>query len=137
MAFEFGDTRAPRPVRRVTAQATALGVEWVVDASGCDAARLRDRTGIEHFLDLLMTSLRLTAAAPRVVHVFPGEGGVTAMVLLTESHLTVHTFPEHGTLTLNLYSCVSRPPYPFRERLLRDLGATRVDVRSFPRGALP
>ena len=135
MAFEFGVTRAPRPVRRVTAQATALGVEWVVDASGCDASRLRDRAGIERFLDLLMTSLRLTAAAPRVVHVFPGEGGVTAMVLLTESHLTVHTFPEHGALTMNLYCCKARPRFDWTNALGEHFGARAVDVRELAREA--
>lgn len=136
MAFESGGTRAPRPtVDRLSAQATALGVEWVVDASGCEASRLRDRAGIERFLDVLMGSLRLTAAAPRVVHVFPGEGGVTAMVLLTESHLAIHTFPEHGALTLNLYCCKARPRFDWTSALGEHFAAARVDVRELAREA--
>jgi S-adenosylmethionine decarboxylase len=35
------------------------------------------------------------------------------MLLLMESHLTVHTFPEHGTLCLNLFCCRRRPEGDF------------------------
>lgn len=115
----------------------SLGMEWLVDAQGCDPARLRDRARLDELVASVLTDLKLIPVAPPQVHVFPGEGGVTGMVLLAESHLTFHTFPEHGTITLNLYSCVSRPPYPFHDKLTRALGATRVDVRSFPRGKLP
>ncbi len=114
-----------------------LGLEWVVDAQGCAPSRLREPERLLELVSSMLADLRLSPVAPPLVHRFPGEGGVTAMVLLAESHLTLHTFPEHGTMTLNLYSCVARPPYPFRERIERELGATRVDVRSFARGALP
>jgi S-adenosylmethionine decarboxylase len=42
-------------------------------------------------------------------HAFPatpsGPGGVTATVLLAESHLCVHTWPEQGGATLDVYVC--------------------------------
>lgn len=115
----------------------AVGMEWIVDAQGCDPAFLRDRTRLDELVASILGDLRLLPVAAPLVHVFPGEGGVTGMVLLSESHLTFHTFPEHGTIALNLYSCASRPPYPFQDKLTRTLGATRVDVRSLPRGRLP
>ena len=34
-----------------------------------------------------------------------GPGGVTATVLLAESHLCVHTWPEKGSVTLDVYVC--------------------------------
>ena len=34
-----------------------------------------------------------------------GVGGVTACVLLAESHLCVHTWPERGAVTLDVYVC--------------------------------
>lgn len=37
-----------------------------------------------------------------VFHNFP-EGGYTGVVCLTESHLAVHTWPEYGMLTLDIY----------------------------------
>jgi S-adenosylmethionine decarboxylase len=38
-------------------------------------------------------------------HVFPPPGGVTGVVLLAESHLAVHTWPERGVVTLDVYVC--------------------------------
>lgn len=114
-----------------------LGTEWVVDASGCRADTLRDRVRVETFLGELMTALRLTPAAPPVVHVFPGEAGITAMVLLTESHLAIHTFPEHGALTLNLYCCKPRPSFEWQSALGERFGATHVSVRELAREARP
>jgi S-adenosylmethionine decarboxylase len=89
---------------------------------------------LETLVDAIVTELSLVVVAPPVWHVFPGEAGITAMVLLGESHLTLHTFPEHGTLTMNLYSCRERPGWPFRERLESAVGASRVDVRVLRRG---
>ncbi|MEO8299459.1 MAG: adenosylmethionine decarboxylase [Burkholderiales bacterium] len=34
-----------------------------------------------------------------------GPAGITGVVLLAESHLAVHTWPEHGTVTLDVYVC--------------------------------
>ncbi|MEO8122020.1 MAG: S-adenosylmethionine decarboxylase, partial [Rhodoferax sp.] len=48
-------------------------------------------------------------AVAHVVHAFPGTvqgpGGVTATVLLAESHLCVHTWPEQQAVTLDVYVC--------------------------------
>lgn len=114
----------------------AVGMEWLVDAAGCDRARLRDVPRLRALVDAVLSELRLVPVEAPVWHVFPGEAGVTAMVLLAESHLTLHTFPEHGTIALNLYSCVERPSWPWRDRLALALGATSVEVRSLARGRL-
>lgn len=114
-----------------------LGVEWVIDASGCMPDSLRERARLEAFLRDVMDALRLTAAAPPVVHVFPGAGGITAMVLLTESHLAIHTFPEHRALTLNLYCCKPRPAFGWERALRESFGATHVHVRELVREARP
>ncbi len=45
----------------------------------------------------------------QLLHNFPatahGPGGVTATILLAESHLCVHTWPEQSTVTLDVYVC--------------------------------
>ena len=55
-----------------------------------------------------VTAAGLQAVA-QVVHAFPatahGPGGVTATVLLAESHLCVHTWPEQAAVTLDVYVC--------------------------------
>ena len=44
-------------------------------------------------------------AVGEVFHRFPAPGGVTGVVLLAESHLAVHTWPELGAVTLDAYVC--------------------------------
>jgi S-adenosylmethionine decarboxylase len=65
--------------------------------------------------------------------VFPAPGGITGMLLLAESHLTLHTFPEHASLCLNLFCCAPRPPWPFAERLAEALDARSVEVQRIDR----
>jgi S-adenosylmethionine decarboxylase len=52
---------------------------------------------------------------------------------LQESHLALHSFPEHNSLCLNLFCCKQRPPMSWESRLRGLLGSSRVDVREFPR----
>lgn len=48
-------------------------------------------------------------AVAQLFHTFPatphGPGGVTATVLLAESHLCIHTWPEQRAVTLDVYVC--------------------------------
>jgi S-adenosylmethionine decarboxylase len=110
------------------------GVEWVVEAGGCDPRRLADKSVLEALFARAVRELELIAVHPGLWHVFPEPGGVTGMLLLQESHLTVHTFPETGYAALNLFCCRPRPRWDFEARLRELLGATRVTVRELPRG---
>ena len=68
-------------------------------------------------LDAMVRELALRPVGAGQWHVFPPPGGITGMLLLAESHLTVHTFPEHRSLCLNLFCCTPRATWPFAERL--------------------
>ena len=111
-----------------------LGVEWVVDALGCDAARLRDPALVRKLFDDIVAALHLKPVAPLHLHQFGGEAGITALLLLSESHLALHSFPEHGAVTVNLYSCKTRDELAWRSVLHEAFGSTDVLVRSLPRG---
>jgi S-adenosylmethionine decarboxylase len=67
-------------------------------------------------------------------HQFPPPGGITGIFLLTESHLTCHTYPETGVATFNLYCCRPRPAWPWVERLTAALAAQQVSIRALTRG---
>jgi S-adenosylmethionine decarboxylase len=113
----------------------ALGAEWLVDAHGCRPESLRSREALEALFQRIVDELGLRPAEPGVWHVFPGEGGVTGLLLLMESHLACHTFPERGFAAFNLYCCRERPEWPWAQRLAEMLGASEVEVTRRQRGA--
>jgi S-adenosylmethionine decarboxylase len=116
----------------VRREAAVSGVEWLVEAHGCTRG-LADRATLSALFDEIIRDLELRVVGTPAWHVFPGAGGITGMVLLAESHLTVHTFPEHGSLCLNLFCCRARPDWDFAARLAALVGASDVTVRRFDR----
>jgi S-adenosylmethionine decarboxylase len=111
----------------------SVGTEWVVDASGCCEQSLGDAGLLRALLNRIVRELNLSTVGEMLLHEFPEPGGVTALVLLSESHLTCHTYPEFGVATFNLYCCRARPAWPWAERLGETLSAKRVTVRVLER----
>lgn len=115
-----------------------VGTEHLVDAGGCRADALSDLATVRELLELVVERLELRVVGEPAWHAFPpvnGQpGGVTGLYLLTESHLSVHTYPEHGTATINLYCCRPRAAFPWEAELARAFGAARVVVRTIARG---
>ena len=112
------------------------GQEWIVDATGCDADALRDLARLRALLDAIIREMALKPVGAPLWHKFPGEGGVTGLVLLSESHLACHTYPEHGVATFNLYCCRERPDWPWTARLEEAIGASHVHVRTVRRAGV-
>jgi len=112
----------------------SVGAEWIVDAEGCAPEALADAALVTALMARVIRELELRVVGDPQVHTFGGPGGVTALYLLTESHLACHTYPERGVATVNLFCCRPRPEWPWAERLRGALGATHVTVRKVPRG---
>ena len=111
------------------------GTEWLVDAFGCPRSKLRDPALLAELGAVLVRRLELNVIGAPLVHRFDGEGGVTALYLLSESHLAFHTYPESGLCTLNLYCCKPRTMLDLEELFGRVLGAAEVRVNVVTRGA--
>ena len=111
----------------------ALGTEWVIDASGCNPDKLADIQQLKLVFDRIIRDLELHVLGEISWHQFPSPGGITGLALLSESHLTCHTYPEFGAASFNLYCCRNRSAWPWQEQLEDLLGATEVNVRVFER----
>ena len=110
-----------------------VGTEWLIEAVGCEPELLRDEGLLRSILDRVISDLRLRPVGS-VWHKFGGEGGVTGLIALTESHLACHTYPEYGTATFNLYCCNERPEWDWRTYLHDVLKAESVSVQKVERG---
>ena len=115
------------------ADARPLGHHYLVDFAGCDAATLDDPARLLAALRALCAAARLTELG-QSVHRFEPQG-VTALLLLAESHVALHTWPERGQAALDLFSCRSSAPevLPFDE-LARALGAAHYAAQHVVRG---
>jgi S-adenosylmethionine decarboxylase len=114
-----------------------VGTEWLVDATGCQPAALRDARLLTGMFERIIAEQKLQVVGEMLWHQFPPPGGVTGLALLSESHLACHTYPEHGIATINLYCCQARPEWPWSERLREMLGAQYVKVRAVERFFAP
>jgi S-adenosylmethionine decarboxylase proenzyme len=124
------------------------GLQLTADLHGCAAgALLADRTALRA---LALDAVRASGLTPvgELFHDFgeragPGAdgNGVTGVVLLAESHLALHTWPELGAVTLDLYVCNHSADNSTRaEALLAALEAAfapaRAERQRLQRGAL-
>ncbi len=87
-----------------------VGVHVLVDLHDCNRAKLDN----EVVLTSLITQAATNAGATvlnRMSHKFQPQG-VTAIVLLAESHLSIHTWPETGYAAVDILTCgSSMDPY--------------------------
>lgn len=111
----------------------------------CEAAWLLDADRLGARCEQAVARAGLQGVG-RLFHAFPaterGPGGVTATVLLAESHLCVHTWPEQRAVTLDVYVCNFGGDHSAKaHRLMDELVALFVpewtERRSLERGEAP
>lgn len=111
-----------------------VGTEWLIEAFECDALKLREPAVLQDIFAQVISDLGLKTLGEPLWHKFGGEGGVTGLLMLTESHLACHTYPEHKTATFNLYCCRSRPEWNWEANLKEMLDAPEVRITKIERG---
>lgn len=86
-----------------------FGVHLMVDGYGCDRAKLEDINLIYDFLDESPSQMEMTKIMPPYVFRYnglvPEDWGISGFVLIAESHISVHTFPEKQYVSLDMFSC--------------------------------
>lgn len=82
------------------------GLHLTADLRGCAPALpvMTDEAALRALCLQAVHTARLQPVS-QTFHRFPDAGGVTGVVLLAESHVAVHTWPELQAVTLDVYVC--------------------------------
>lgn len=110
-----------------------LGRHVIAELDGCDEAVLSDTASIRSHL---VEAARRAGATVLAEETFEFKnGGVSGFVLLAESHISIHTWPEHHYAAIDIYTCGSHTmPDKGAIHLADMLGATQVRMTSLSRG---
>lgn len=81
----------------------ALGTHILCELSGCDPNILTDVEGVEQILKTAAQKANATILTT-AFHRFEPHG-VSGVVVIAESHLSIHTWPETGYAAMDFYTC--------------------------------
>lgn len=109
------------------------GRHVLAELTGCPAAVLNDPAGLEKCFRHCAEKGGATLVSSHFHHFSPQ--GVSGVVVIAESHLTIHTWPEHGYAAVDVFTC-GRPEIAeaIMALIISALRATTVHRTSFERG---
>lgn len=109
------------------------GQHFVIDAFQCDANLLNQADLLQELLTKAVEDLGMEILST-YFHTFSPQG-VTGVIVISTSHISIHTWPEHGYAALDLYTCGDQKLWPILKELLEKIKATRAIVYEISRGA--
>lgn len=114
----------------------ALCQHTLLEFHGCNDEGIKRPATVKKFLCEAVSQGGGTIVKA-VFHAF-SPYGVSGVVVITESHVTIHTWPEHGYAAVDIFSCSKKLNHKvIRDLLKRSLKAKKVSGKSFRRGVLP
>ena len=105
---------------------------YSVDLAGCEALAALDP---EEIVATFAAALERAGAnvVKTATHAFPGAG-LTSVLILRESHAVLHTWPETGTVNIDIFSCSSRlKSLEAIAELSRLLGSRQMSIQEITR----
>lgn len=111
----------------------SIGTHYLWDVKGVDHDNLSFVDKVKPVLQQMIATTDLTILSESFKQFDPV--GVTGILLLSESHFSIHTWPEHGYAGLDLFSCIPID-HEVITRMISDLwGTSDISLRILARGA--
>ncbi|MEA3296264.1 MAG: adenosylmethionine decarboxylase [candidate division Zixibacteria bacterium] len=110
-----------------------LGRHLIVELSQCNQVKLDDQRLMEQYLNEAVRRCGATIVQS-VFHCYNPQG-VSGVVVIAESHVSLHTWPEYGYAAVDFFTCGDGiDPYLAHDYLRNKLEAEEVQVREVQRG---
>jgi S-adenosylmethionine decarboxylase len=111
----------------------ALGIHLLIELTSCNRQKIDNLA----YLERIMSDAAEVAGATVLKTAFQdfNPQGVSGVVVIAESHLTIHTWPEHGYAAVDIFTCGTRvDPWKAAQFVKEHLEAGDMQVRDFRRG---
>ena len=87
-----------------------FGLHVTIDASGCNKKKLASVTLVYDILNKLpekigMTKMTLPYVVKWLDKFAEGTEGISGFVMIAESHISIHTFPDQDYVFMDIFSC--------------------------------
>ena len=113
----------------------ALGRHFLLELKDCDRDLLNDLDKLKRLLKDAATECGAEILGDSF-HRFSPQG-VSGVVIIAESHLFIHTWPEHGYAAVDIFTCGTRvKPEIATQILINKLGSKNQVVIEMQRGIL-
>ncbi len=113
----------------------------IVDGFGGDPEQLADENVVRAVLDSYPEAMGMTKIAPPTVVRYrgtkPEDWGVSGYVMIAESHISVHTFPERRLIWADIFSCKEFDAATVVDDLRRRFRLREMNVNMLERGLEP
>lgn len=110
-----------------------LGSHILVEFYGCDPAILDDADLIKTFMETAAIKANATVVSSHF-HQFSPQG-ISGVIIIAESHLTIHTWPEQAYAAVDIFTCGERlKPHEAVDYLKTSMGCGQVSVVELKRG---
>ncbi len=113
----------------------SLGHHLIVELYDCETTVINDARRVEASL---VKAVEISGATmvQSVIHEF-NPHGVSGVIVIEESHFSVHTWPEYGYCALDIFTCGSEIDHMSALQYLKDtFGAKNISVNEIKRGVL-
>jgi S-adenosylmethionine decarboxylase len=111
-----------------------LGRHLLLDLQGVSPKLLSDAALIEHTLFAAARAAGATPIDARFQHFGPGLG-VTGVLLLKESHISIHTWPEYEFAAVDIFMCGAARPEAAAQHICEAFAPSATTLRDEARGA--
>ena len=113
----------------------------IIDGYGGDPDQLSDENVVRVILDRYPEMMGMTKITqPKVLEyrgTKPEDWGVSGYVMIAESHIALHTFPERRLVWADIFSCKDFDATAVLEDLKRRFGLEQMDVTTLERNLEP
>jgi S-adenosylmethionine decarboxylase len=121
-----------------TGTAMGFGPHLIFDGHRCPASRLVHLDRIYEFLEALPERIGMTRIMPPYVFRHAGHGasagGISGFVLIAESHIGIHTFPDRNFVNADIFSCETFDVQTVLAELKASFAPARMEWKLLDRG---